>query len=154
QRAVLRLSFVHMPSREEVAAQRSKSVAEVRTEMAMELRDPEEAVATADKTADPLGWARAQRALGNAILGGPMRPALEAEQDRAKRAIECLEAALTVLSEDHHPEDWARAHRALASAYAFPLAGDQDERKQRKLEHFEAAHRGFKKAGLEQEALY
>src|SRR5262249_16619773 len=34
------------------------------------------------------------------------------------------------------------------------LAGDQDERKQRKLEHFEAAHRGFKKAGLEQEALY
>ena len=65
--------------------------------------------------------------------------------DKWYSAIKCFEAALTGISYDKRPDDWAKIHYDLGCLYSSPPNDDLDKYQKKAFEHFEAALRIYNK---------
>jgi predicted ATPase/class 3 adenylate cyclase len=96
----------------------------------------------------PLDWAMTQNNLGAAYQKLPSGD----PEEGLRRAIGCYEAALRVRTEREFPMDWARTQNNLGNAYRNLSTGDREENLRRAIACFEAAIRGYRSAGLNDDA--
>lgn len=79
-------------------------------------------------------WAKAMKDLGMAWkYHGPGEP------DDFRKAIECFEAALPVLTNEAHPRDWAGIQFALGHSWMNLPNGDRAQNVPKSIAHYEAA---------------
>lgn len=89
----------------------------------------------ADKS--PADWAMAQSNLGIAYAD----LATGNRSDNLLRAIDCYQAAQTVLTENNFPSLWARTQNNLGNAYAELPTGEREENLRRAIACYQAAQR-------------
>jgi tetratricopeptide (TPR) repeat protein len=104
----------------------------------------EAALQVQTQSGTPREWAATQNNLGLAYSSAAKVGELE---PNLRRAIDCYEAATRVYTPEHYPRDWAMAQANLGNAWdgLGDLAAARD--------CWERAHRGFRAAGDEAEAL-
>ncbi len=96
----------------------------------------------------PVNWATTQNNLGTAYQNLPTGD----RDENLKKAIACYEAALRVRTERDFPVDWATTQNNLGTAYGDLPTGDRAENLKKAIACFEAAIRGYRAAGLTNEA--
>jgi tetratricopeptide (TPR) repeat protein len=111
----------------------------------------ENALRVRTETEFPYDWASTQNNLGNAYAQLPTGD----RSENLRRAIACYENALRVYTETEFPYEWASTQHNLGVALAYLADETGDARLLDSARAcFEAAARGFKAAGLNEQAAH